>query len=151
MKDSKMINALREHFEMMALPPHASQWLLDFYHVIQVFDDMADGENTDRESLDYAIWFSLYSMPSNPFYITYAHELLPAVSELILKWKASDMMERDGKVSEKSYMLRAGYYDLVLKVCQLSFGIAWALKNASLVYSLYAENFEEYKKEFRHA
>lgn len=151
MKDAKTIDTLCGHLLAIGIPLNATQWLLDLYHVIQVFDDMADGDPSDRESVDKAVWLSLYAMPTNPFFILNAHELLPAVSELILKWKASDQMERDGKADARSFMLRAGYYDVVLKVGQLANGIDWAMKNASLVYSLYGENFEEYRKEFGNA
>jgi hypothetical protein len=143
---------LKLHFEKtLELPQEAVQWLIDVWGCIQFFDDVADGDKIARENLDKVIWTTLVSAHTNPFFEAKKMALLPAVAVAILKWQASDAVEREGKADAKSYMWRAGYYDLVLLVVQLCHGQEIALKVAPTVMRLYGETFEDYKKEFSNA
>lgn len=142
---------IQKHLQQFQLPIEAIQWLGMLYGAIQVFDDVADGDKVDRADLDGAIFNTLVSMPSNPFFLTHLSALAPAVATMIFKWQASDKMEREGKADEKSYMLRAGYFDVVLLVISLIHGPVFATQNASHVYSVYGETCEDYLKEFYHA
>lgn len=146
------MNWLKENLEKsFSLPPAAVEWLISLYDAIQVFDDYADGDTVTREDLDTTIWNTLVGMPSNPFFAQNAGALLPALGTMILKWQASDKVEREGKADEKSFVWRAGYYDLVLLAVQLCHGVAAAHKVSSHVMSLYAENYQDYLKEFQNA
>lgn len=142
---------LAEHFEHLGLPDDAREWLLSLWNVIQVFDDAADGDPIDRANLDAAVWGALYGMPTNPFYIRHAHVLLPLLAVQVLKWKASDTAERAGAADERSYMWRAGYYDLVLMAVQLCHGETVALSIADKIMGLYGDDFADYRKEFPRA
>ncbi len=139
---------LREGF---AIHDDAHDWLMELWNVIQVFDDMADGDFPDRENLIAALCGSLCLMPANPFYRAHQHTLIPLVAVAILKWKASDDAERDGKASEMSYAWRAGFYDIVLAVVQIEHGRDVAMDAAQHVMRLYGESFADYEKEFRDA
>lgn len=148
MSDVSSRNILENTFEkVLDLPLQASQWLLDLWDVIQVFDDFADEEKVSRESLDKAIWAALVGMPSNPFYVANSYYLLPLIGNSILKWKASDKVERDGEANVTSFVWRASYYDVVLMVVQLVHGPDVALEHSDLVLKLYGEDFNEYLKE----
>jgi len=70
---------------------------------------------------------------------------------MILKWQASDTAERDGQANAKSYMWRAGYYDLVLMAVSLVHGAGFATLHGHHVMALYGETFEDYMKEFSNA
>jgi hypothetical protein len=142
---------LEEAFELFALPPDASQWLLDLWHVTQVFDDVADGDLVNRAALDGAIWKGLVGMPANPFFIAHASTLLPLVATAIMKWKASDTAERAGKADEKSFVWRAAYYDVVMCVVMLCHHSESAMALAGDVMALYGEKFSDYRAEFSHA
>jgi hypothetical protein len=133
------------------LPGEAVQYLDDFYHVLQAWDDFVDGDDMPRTDKDRAIYVSLVSMPSNPFYIQNCHILLPLISNIVLKWKAADSAEREGKYLHLAYGWRAGYFELVLQVLQIVHGHEVAMQNAHLVMGLYGEDFETYQKEFAHA
>jgi hypothetical protein len=61
------------------------------------------------------------------------------------------MVERAGNADAKSYMWRAGYYDLVLLVIQICHGYEKALLAAPSVMSLYGETLADYLGEFEHA
>jgi hypothetical protein len=127
------------------------EWLVSVYDSIQVFDDVADGDPVERADLDAVIWNTLVGMPSNPFFIQNAAALIPALGTMILKWQASDRAEREGKADAKSFVWRAGYYDVVLLAVQLCHGAAAAHQVAHQVMALYGETFEEYMKEFKNA
>ena len=146
------VNWLQRNFtETLRLPPDAAEWLLDLWHVIQVFDDVADGEAVTREDLHEAIWASLVRLSGNPFFLTHVAALQPALAQAILKWKASDDVEREGVADARSYMWRAGYYDVVLLVVLLSHGHTTAMEMAPSVMALYGESFAAYREEFSDA
>lgn len=136
------------HFQALELPDVASAWLMDVWQMIQTLDDMADGDAVDRPALDNTIWASLVTMPANPFYLANAAALQAGLALLVLKWQASDDAERAGQADARSYVWRAGYYDLVLLVVLLTKGHATAMKNAKTVMHLYGETLHEYLKEF---
>jgi hypothetical protein len=136
------------HFQELDLPPEAIAWLLDVWQMIQALDDVADGDDIDRPRLDSTIWASLVTMPANPFYLANAQALQTGLALLVLKWQASDDAEREDKADARSFMWRAGYYDLILLVVLLTKGHAGAMKNAMKVMHLYGETLHEYLKEF---
>ena len=136
---------------VLALPAPAIDWLLMLYGAIQVFDDVADGDPVEREDLNAVIWNTLVGMNQNTFWIANSHSLAPIVATMILKWQASDQAERDGKADAKSFVWRAGYYDVVLMTVALCHGTKQATDSAHQVMQLYGETFEDYLKEFDHA
>jgi hypothetical protein len=133
------------------LPSDAVRWLLDLFHAFQVFDDFADGDPVERNDLNAVIWNTLVGMHQNPFYAAHSYCLSSVIGVNILKWQASDTLERAGKADAKSYMWRAGYYDVVLTVVQLCHGEIFAAQNAHVVSALYGETYDEYMKEFKNA
>ena len=42
------------HFENLDLPPEAASWLMDVWRMIQMLDDVADGDAIPRSDLDVA-------------------------------------------------------------------------------------------------
>lgn len=137
--------------EVLQLPEAASEWLLSLFNVIQVFDDVADGDHVPRADLDRALYDALAGWYSNPFFATHAGSLVPLLAVNILKWQASDRVEREGNVSPVSFTWRAGYYEVVLMTVQLCHGRQFATENAHIVMSLYGESFDDYLAEFDHA
>jgi len=136
---------------VLALPAPAIDWLLMLFGAIQVFDDVADGDPVEREDLNAVIWNTLVGMNQNTFWIANSHSLAPIVATMILKWQASDQAERAGKADAKSFVWRAGYYDVVLMTVALCHGTQQATEKAQQVMELYGETFEDYLKEFDHA
>jgi hypothetical protein len=144
-----MIDDLRHHFAVtLDLPPAPVEWLLDVWRMIQMLDDVADGDAVSRDDLNAAIWASLVTMPANPFYLANAAALQSGLASLVLKWQASDDAEREGKADARSFVWRAGYYDLVLLVVLLTKGHADAMSQAKTVMHLYGETLHDYLKEF---
>ncbi len=143
---------LKENLQrVLALPAPATEWLLMLWGAIQVFDDVADGDPVEREDLNAAIWNTLVGMNQNSFWAANSITLAPVVATMILKWQGSDQAERDGNADARSYVWRAGYYDVVMMVVALCHGTKYAIDNAHLVMALYGETLEDYMKEFSHA
>ena len=140
---------LQLNLEALELPADAVGWLLDLWHVIQVLDDVADGDPVDRKDLDRAIFSSLAGMPSNSFYQQHQAWLLPIIAQSVLKWMASDVAERAGKADERSYMWRAGFYDVVMMVTCLVHGPSSEKCFEAL--AMYGETAQDYLKEFENA
>lgn len=141
----------RNFSEVLGLSEEACEWLSALWDVIQVFDDFADGDAVDRDDLDGAIWNALIGMPANGFYQRNAHMLIPLMSVAVLKWKASDTVEREGGACATSFVWRAGYYDIVLAAVQIEHGTQAAMEIGHAVLKLYGESLEEYMKEATHA
>lgn len=141
---------LRENFtNALKLPDDAVAWLLDMWNLIQVLDDFADGDDVARADLDQAIYASIVGLPQNPFFQRNSPHLLPALTQMVLKWMASDVAEREGKADERSYMWRAGYYDVVLMVATLVHGPSSEIALVAL--RMYGETAADYMKEFDNA
>ena len=140
---------LSENFtKSFDLPDPAVGWLLALYDALQVFDDVADGDPVSRKDLNITIWNTLVGMIGNPFFAAHAAPLLSVVSTLILKWQASDTVERQGAADARSFVWRAGYFDVVLMAVLLCHGPDYAAANAHHVMALYDEDFTEYLNEF---
>jgi len=131
----------------LELPSQAVAWLLGMWDAIQFLDDVADGDEVSRAQLDRA----LNQLLVNPFFVAHASALLPVVAVQLLKWQASDRAEREGLADARSYMWRAGYYDLILLAVQICHGYETAVEMAPVVMELYGEKMEDYQKEFEDA
>lgn len=141
--------SLRQNLEQVfKLPTPAVEWLLMLWGAIQVFDDVADGDHVQRSDLNSAIWNTLVGMNQNTFWIANSNNLAPLVATAILKWQASDQAECAGQADARSFVWRAGYYDLILMAVALCHGTKTATDMSLLVMQLYGETFEEYMKEF---
>lgn len=146
------IDWLRENLQrVFLLPAPVVEWLVMVYDAIQVFDDVADGDPVERKDLNAAIWNTLVGIHQNPFFIANSHHLVPLLATAILKWQASDQAEHAGQADARSFVWRAGFYDLILMAVSITHGPGFATKNAQLVMNLYGEKFEDYMKEFGNA
>ena len=148
-KNEAAKESLRRNFvEVFALSAAAIDWLLMMWDISQAFDDVVDGMVMTGRDYDALIFNSLVGIQVQPFYAEHQSILRPLVALCILKWKGSDIAERQGSASAKSYMWRAAYYDLVLMALNLCHGPATAMENAHRVMDLYGETFADYEKEF---
>jgi hypothetical protein len=147
--EDAMSYSLRTHFDSLMLPADAAEWLLMLWQSIQTFDDYADDDSVRREALDATIWNVLVAMPQNTFFSRHVTELAPLLGSMVLKWQASDRVEREGNASAQSYVWRAGYYELVLAAVRLCHGPVAAASVAHKVLGLYGEKLDDYLSEFK--
>jgi hypothetical protein len=146
------VDWLKENLQkVFLLPAPAVEWLVMVYDAIQVFDDIADGDTVERKDLNATIWNTLVGMHQNAFFLANSHYLIPLLATAIMKWQASDHAERNGQADARSFVWRAGYYDLILMAVSITHGPGFATNNAHLVMEFYGEKFEDYMKEFENA
>ena len=152
-KDENSITSLRDCFAELGLPPVVSEWLCDLFVVIQRIDDIADNGSIPRNELNGLLWKSLVSLPANPFFQQHAHSLIPLLQSAILKWQASDYVERHGVKEQlpKAYVWRAGFYDVVLQCFLIIHGEEAATADGWKVLAMYGEKMADYLTEFEHA
>lgn len=136
--------SLAKQFSAIGLPEAAASWLIDLWRVVQLLDDAADGDAIGHDRARDAAFAILIRIPANPFWEERKSLLMPILATQILKWIASDDAERAGEADERSFMWRAGYYDVVLATCHLC-----GLSNVGRqVMAMYGETFTDYRGEF---
>jgi hypothetical protein len=141
---------LVEHFEYLGLPQAAQEWLLMLFKATQGLDDWYDGDTVDKRTIEHYVYLLLVRFPSNPFYIAFNKELTPVVSNCILKWTGANALEAKGEQLHKSFMWRAGFYDVLLEVVRIVHGPEVAIAASEYVIKMYGENLEDHIKEFTH-
>lgn len=132
-------------FNGLGLSDSALSLALDLWALIQVFDDIEDGHTPKKDEADRALVASLVGLPINRFYVQYREAIAPALMVAIEKWKAANQAEKSGAHDAKSFMWRAGFYDVLALICFLDG------KPAAPALSLYGETYQDYMKEFDHA
>jgi hypothetical protein len=132
--------AIAGHLDTLGVPAPAKEWLLDIWHVIQLLDDAMDGDPVKPEAVSTVAWALFARIPTNPFYQQFVALLQPVLVLQLRKWEAANVIEAAGMANEKSYMWRAGYYDLVEMVCHLC-GLQGT---GHAVTEIYGETFTEY-------
>ena len=140
-----------EHFAPLNLPEATVRWLLDFWDVIQGLDDWRDNQEISAQEKESVIYKVMFLLPNNVFFQYHSKELLPIVSNLVLKWIAANRLEDNREHLHKAYMWRAAYYDLILEVVRLVHGYEAAANASDFVAKMYGETFEDYVKEFQNA
>ena len=140
-----------EHFAPLNLPEPTVRWLLDFWSVIQGLDDWRDNDEVSPQEKEAVIYKVMFLLPNNPFFQYHSKELLPIVSNLVLRWIGANRLEDNREDLHKAYMWRAAYYDLILEVVRLVHGFEAAANASDFVAKLYGETFEDYVKEFQNA
>lgn len=140
---------LKDHLEgTFMLTPSATEFLEKVWSSCQFFDDLADNDEVSRDEINKAVWDHFVGLAGNQFFIDNSMALRGALATFILKWQASDQAERAGEASAKSYMWRAGFYDVMLLVVCLVHGYEKTIPAAKEVMDFYGETLEEYLKEF---
>lgn len=145
------MNWLRIHLTDLQLPQPAIDWLVMLYDSTQTLDDYADGNTVPRGVLDKLIWNVLFAMPANAFFAANSQTLLPLVANSILKWQASDLVERAKSPSEISFVWRAGFFDIVLIAVAIVHGNEYAVANSAKIMGMYGEKYADYLGEFQNA
>jgi len=140
-----------EHFAPLNLPEPTVRWLLDFWSVIQGLDDWRDNDEVSPQEKEAVIYKVMFLLPNNTFFQYHSKELLPIVSNLVLRWIGANRLEDNKEDLHKAYMWRAAYYDLILEVVRLVHGFEAAANASDFVARLYGETFEDYVKEFQNA
>ncbi len=136
---------LSQHLIDLRLPDAARAWLLDVWRVIQVLDDAADGDPVGVARAEDAALAVFLRMPTNAFWLANAAQLAPILALQVIKWRAANAAEAVGMADARSFMWRAGFYDLISGVCL----ICGQENDAGIALALYGENFDHYREEMK--
>lgn len=123
-----------------------SLMLLDVAHA---WDDLVDGDEV--EDIDKIFRYLIYDIPMNPVY-----RIIPGINchllNIFLRWRDATTMEsKEDRDLEKTYMLRAGIYDMFSIIVYHLFGDERAKEIGPKIRALYGETLQGLKEEFDHA
>jgi hypothetical protein len=145
MGDSKFDKLYENLLEIMK-DQGAARLCFDYFMVAQIWDDLID---RDKELQDHeinnAFVTALLNIPQNPFYLKFAHKIIPILEVSIYKWYKANDYEDNSKELNKAYMLRAGLYDIFAQCIIIIYGVDTKIN----IYDLYGEVFENYEKEIK--
>ena len=115
--------------------------------VSQVWDDIIDGDTVSNDDVNRVFRYLIYDIPLNPVY-----RLIPSMPDhllnIYLKWRDATAMEAEEKPDlEKTYMLRAGLYDIFSLIAYHLCGDEWARQIGPEVRKLYGETLDDLKGE----
>ena len=117
--------------------------LLDLWLIMQCWDDAEDGDPNSHHSKAYRA--ALLSLPDNPHYLSCSVPFL--VRQAYFDWVAANQFESEKEQPHKSYMLRAGYYRIIISLIASIEGIEAAEQQAADVWRCYGETFQQYEEE----
>lgn len=133
--------------------PDAVRWLLDFFDVCELFDDLIDKDKPiDDGRVVQALWEALVDMPGNPFFIANAGRLLPVISMGINCWLDANDLEADQDLDSLhfSYVMRAAYMQVLPTVVEIVRGReAMRAVSLDIVRFFGEESFSEYAGKLR--
>ena len=143
--------SLALNFEQFGLPLEARIFLLKVWECIQFLDDVKDGDPVENPA--GAIYTLIVGLPCDEFLATHRAVLGGALATAYHKWQVANVIEdaRDETQLDKTYMWRAGYYDLVLLVAALTLPRETVETIGPQVLALYGETMTDYRKEMTHA
>lgn len=122
---------------------------LDLWDVCQCWDDLIDKTEITNDEINSTFLKCLIHIPTNP--IAMAMPELPYhIYNVFLRWRDSDEIERSSPTDDdlnKSYMLRAGVYDLFILIASKLYGDDHAKKISLTVRKHYGETLNNYKSE----
>ena len=115
--------------------------------VAHLWDDLIDGDKVDEDDINRIFRYLIYDIPMNPVY-----NLIPGIHvhllSIFLRWRdATEMEKEENPDLEKTYMLRAGIYDLFSLIAFHLHGDKWAKEIGPSVRKLYGETLTSLKEE----
>lgn len=129
---------------------NAVHFAVSTWEAMQQWDDLHDeGKCEDHNAL--LSWLA-FGKEYHPFFAANAHILRPIMLQLMLTWRAANVLERGNRDDvNKAYMLRAGFYPMLHVITWLIGGDAWADKCGPDIYRSYSETAEGLWKEMNNA
>lgn len=148
-QDEQMESTFRQICASLELSKSATDLVLGLWASCQFFDDVLDLDSEKAGSaLDGVMRFLLIESHLSAFYQQNAIAISSCIAVQLAKWKAANYAEENGFADVKSYMWRAGFYDLLLLIVMLDKGIDYANASARDILQCYGEQFQEYLTEF---
>ena len=119
------------------------------WHGAQAWDDLEDEGSADHNAL---ISWMAFTKEYHPFFARHGSIMRPAMLSMYLKWRVANVLDRGTRDDvAKSYMLRAGLYDVWHLMAWLTGGEAWAAEVGPEIYREYSETPDSLWKEMNNA
>lgn len=121
-----------------------SMMLLEVAHL---WDDLIDKDPVTDDEINKVFKYLIYDIPMNPVY-----RVIPGINchllNVYLRWRdANDMETEDDPDFEKTYMLRAGIYDLFSLITFHLYGDERSKELGPKIRSLYGETLDSLRGE----
>lgn len=118
------------------------------WHAAQEWDDFEDEGKGDSRLFAWLAFGKEY----DPFFKANADIMRPVMLSMYLQWRAANVLDRGTRLDvAKSYMLRAGVYNVWHVMAWVIGGDDWAVEVGPEIYRMYSETPDELWKEFNHA
>jgi hypothetical protein len=136
-------NAFRQAFnEFFKGQQNAVSLCMMLLEVSHAWDDIVDGDAISESDVNRVFKYLIYDIPKNPIYLAIP-SLPDHMLNVFLRWRDANKLERmDPPEVEKSYMLRAGIYDIFQLIAYYMYGDEWAEEIGPKVRMLYGETIE---------
>lgn len=125
-----------------------SHSLLELCHA---WDDIVDGDPITQDQVNSAFSLALFDLPKHPYWFQFG--LNVHFLNVYLRWRDANIIEADPSSTDndlsKTYMLRAGIYDLFVIIAYHLYGDEWAKTIGVTVRKFYGETLAEYVEEMR--
>ena len=128
----------------------ALRWLLDYYDLCEVIDDLADNDKCfTTQRIERIVFTTLIDYAANPFWIQHHQVLVPVVHAGINAWLDANLLERqeDDDALHLSFVLRDNYMAVTQTVIELVSG-RQVMRELSLEITKFfsaCETFPEYR------
>ena len=118
--------------------------------IAHVWDDLVDGDKVSTANINKAFIDSIFTLQAHEYWFPMGlnHQVL----NVFLRWQDATTIENDPNKTEqdleKTFMLRAGIYDIFSVIAYYLHGNEWALEVGPTIRRFYAETFKTLKEEF---
>lgn len=119
--------------------PEAADLLMLIWDIIQSWDDAYDGDPADHHD---GYKKSLIQLPHNPLYTTCGVPFL--MSQCYYDWMTANRFEENMESLHKAYMLRAGYFRIIISVMHMLRGPEVTVQEAPVIWRMYIEDWDDY-------
>ena len=138
-------NAFNKFFKGNASAVSLALMLIEVSHA---WDDLIDGDEVSKDDINKVFKYLIFDIPTNPVY-----RAIPSMPDhllnVFLRWRDATQMETEGDPDlEKTYMLRAGLYDMFSLIAFYMYGDEWAQEIGPEIRKLYGETLDSLKGEF---
>lgn len=124
--------------------PYAADLLMLIWDVIQAWDDAYDGDPADHHD---GYTKAVIKLPCHPLYNTCSVSFL--LSQCYYDWMTANRLEESMEDLHKAYMLRAGYFRIIISVMHILMGPDVTLDQAPVIWRMYIEDWHEYIQEMQ--
>ena len=124
--------------------PDAVTLLADVWDVMQAWDDAYDGDPADHHD---GYLKAVVKLPENPLYHPLLMPLL--IAQCYYDWMTANEFEQNNEHLDKAYILRAGYFRIVITAIHLLYGSESAEREAPVIWRMYTEDFTQYRQEIQ--